>query len=572
MNEKQIGDYKILKQIGAGGMARVYLGVHKDVPNLKVVLKVLSDPRQAERFKQEADKLALLDRHPHICKIKHFFNHGEELVIVMEYIEGESLKEMLDEKGKLPIPEALNIVCDIISALEPAHQQGIYHRDIKPGNIMFKESGQVKIIDFGIAKAKTDPSLTMVGTSAGTPDYMAPEQFAASEDIDYSKSDIYAVGTMLFQMLTGELPFKGANEFVLRDAKLLENPPKPSSLNSEISRELDQAILKSIQSDPEKRFGSVTELKEKLQEICRSYKTAETIASIKEPERREPAGVREGAGSRKLTYIVSAAVLVAAAAVYFLFFRPSPAPSGEITVTVTPASNIYIDGRLSGRSTSVHSASLEEGKHTIRIENMSALFEKEILDTVMIPAGGAINREYSFMGGLDIRINPSGSIFIGETLVEESTSGEFLPLPPGRHILRVRNEAASGKKEFADTIQLAANMKLEKDYTFDIRSGPAADQDQGERESASSGTGGGEAQTSEESPPGRLLVGSRPRFGDIYIDGVLQEYKTPYTFSIAPGRYTVRVVITEDGKSYEKVYRVEIKSGETEKINFKPTE
>jgi len=571
MNEKQIGDYKILKQIGAGGMARVYLGVHKDVPNLKVVLKVLSDPRQAERFKQEADKLALLDRHPHICKIKHFFNHGEELVIVMEYIEGKSLKQILDEKGRLPITEALNITCDIISALEPAHQQGIFHRDIKPGNIMFKESGQVKIIDFGIAKAKTDPSLTMVGTSAGTPDYMAPEQFAASEDIDYSKSDIYAVGTMLFQMLTGDLPFKGDNEFVLRDAKLMETPPKPSSMNSEISRELDQAILKSIQSDPDKRFSSVKEMKEKLQEVCSSYKTAETIASIEEPEKRLPAGLKKGAGRKKFIYIAAAAVLVAAAAVYFLLIRSPAAPSGEITITVTPASNIYIDGDLAERSTSVHSARLEPGKHAIRIENMSSLFEKEILDTVTVSLGSSLRRDYNFKGGLEVRIDPAGEIYIDDSLIAESTSGQTIALPPGRHILRVRNDRAR-VKEFADTVQLAASMKLEKDYTFDISSGSAAGAGEAEGEPASSGTGSGEIQTTPAEPMGRLLVGSRPRFGDIYIDGVLQEYKTPYTFDITPGKHTVRVVLAQDGKTYEKLYTVEIKSGETEKINFKPPE
>ncbi|MBD3179309.1 MAG: protein kinase [Candidatus Latescibacteria bacterium] len=570
MNDQQIGDYKILKQIGAGGMARVYLGVHKDVPNLKVVLKVLSDPRQAERFKQEADKLALLDRHPHICKIKHFFNHGEELVIVMEYIEGETLKEILDEKEILTIPEALQIICDIISALEPAHQQGIYHRDIKPGNIMFKESGQVKIIDFGIAKAKTDPSLTMVGTTAGTPDYMAPEQFAASDDLDYARSDIYAVGTMLYRMLTGELPFKGENEFLLRDAKMLETPAKPSELNGEISRELDEIILKSISSDPEKRYGSVAEMKDKLKEIQQSYKTAETVVSIREPERREPPGAKKGAGgARKIISIAAVIIILAAVAVYFLLIRPSPSTMGEITVTVTPASNIYIDGELAGRGTSVHSARLEEGKHILKIENMSALFEKELVDTVMISAGRRLIREYSFMGGLDIRVNPAGTIFVGDAMVEESTSGKLLPLPPGRHIVRVRNEEASGVKEFKDTIQLAANRRVEREYTFKI---PSPDENRDGRREESDRQEAREEKAEPAIAPGMLLVGSRPRFGDIYIDGVLQNYKTPYTFSLPPGEYSIRVVIVEDGKSYQQNYRVEIKSGETEKINFKPLE
>jgi len=238
MEDKYIGNYKILEQIGAGGMAKVYLAVHKDVPNLKVVLKVLSDPRLAERFKQEADKLALLDEHPNICKIKHFFNHGDEFVIAMEHINGPTLDQMLADKEKLSIAESIKITLEILSILESAHGQGIYHRDIKPGNIMLDKSGQVKIIDFGIAKGDTDPNLTIAGSSAGTPLYMAPEQFSASDNIDYSISDIYAVGTTLFKMVTGGLPFEGANEFAIRDAKLFNDPVKPSSITRKFPKRL----------------------------------------------------------------------------------------------------------------------------------------------------------------------------------------------------------------------------------------------------------------------------------------------------------------------------------------------
>jgi len=570
MNDKQIGDYKILKQIGAGGMARVYLGVHKDVPNLKVVLKVLSDPRQAERFKQEADKLALLDRHPHICKIKHFFNHGEELVIVMEYIEGNTLKELLEEKGTLSIQEAVNITCDLISALEPAHRQGIYHRDIKPGNIMFKESGQVKIIDFGIAKGKTDPSLTIVGTAAGTPDYMAPEQFASSVDIDYAKSDIYAVGTMLYRMVTGELPFKGDNEFMLRDAKMLETPVKPSKLNGEISKELDRIILKSISSKPEDRFDSVAEMKDRLREICQARKAAETIASIREPERREPEKVSRGGGKKKVIYISTAAVLAAAIAMYFLLIRPSPAPTGRIDLTVTPASDIYVDEKLAGRSSSFQSLKLEQGMHIIRVENRSALFTKEIVDTVLLRRNETMSRDYTFDGGIDISVSPSGTIFLADRLISESSTGESLPLPPGTHVIRVRNDRASGKKEFIDTVQIAANRMVERNYSFNLAETEEQREDKGQRGSEREGSG--EKKPVVRKTPGRLLVGSRPRAGEIYIDGVLQKYKTPYTFNLPPGRHTVRVVIVEEGKTYEHLYRVEIKSGETERINFKPLE
>ncbi len=573
MEEKQIGDYKILKQIGAGGMARVYLGVHKDVPNLKVVLKVLSDPRQAERFKQEADKLALLDRHPHICKIKHFFNHGDELVIVMEYIEGKSLKEILEEKGQLSIPEALKITCDIISALEPAHQQGIFHRDIKPGNIMFKESGQVKIIDFGIAKAKTDPSLTIVGTSAGTPDYMAPEQFDASEDIDYSKSDIYAVGTMLFRMLTGELPFKGANEFALRDAKLFESPPRPSKLNGEIGKELENIIIKSIHSDPEKRFSSVREMREKLEAVSQGYEVKETLTSIQQPGEGRQAQAPGAGGRRKVMYISVAAVIAAAVAVYMLLIRPAPADTGKIDVTITPASNIYIDGRLAGSSTSVQSAELEPGRHTIRIQNKSALFRQDIIDTIDVAAGTSLRRDYYFDGALEIGIHPSGSLYINDSLISSSVTSERLAMQPGRHIIRVANLGARGRKEFLDTIRVAANKVLERDYSFTMPSNGGETSEH----SSSQQTGPNESQPAEREEeakpvPGTLILGSRPRGGQIFIDGELQEHRTPYTFSLPPGEHTVRIIIVEDGQTFEHLYRVNIRSGKSEKVLFKPLE
>ena len=209
MTERTIGNYKILKQIGAGGMAKVYLAVHKDVPNLKVVLKILSSPQHAERFMQEADKLALLERNPNVCHIRHFFTHEDELVIAMEYIDGKSLEEMIAEKGRFSMEETATIAADLLTALGSAHEKEIYHRDIKPGNVMFEKDGMLKIIDFGIAKGKADPQMTIVGTATGTPEYMAPEQFAGGEQIDYAKCDIYAVGTMMYRMLTGEPPFKG---------------------------------------------------------------------------------------------------------------------------------------------------------------------------------------------------------------------------------------------------------------------------------------------------------------------------------------------------------------------------
>ncbi len=310
MAEREIGNYRVLKQIGAGGMAKVYLAVHKDVPNLKVVLKILSDPRHAARFMQEADKLALLERNPNICHIRHFFNHEDELVIAMEYIDGKSLEEMIAEKGKFAVNETLAIVDGLLAALAFAHDKGIYHRDIKPGNVMFDRDGQLKIIDFGIAKGKTDPQMTIVGTAAGTPEYMAPEQFAGGEGIDYAKCDIYAVGTMMYKMLAGRAPFTGENEFILRDMKLLENPEPPSRFNEDIPGELDRIILKAMDKDPPKRYASVADMKSELSRLSGTHVPPANAPAA--PAARRPA--KRGARG-KIAGAVVGVVVVAAAAI-----------------------------------------------------------------------------------------------------------------------------------------------------------------------------------------------------------------------------------------------------------------
>ncbi|MFZ5981103.1 MAG: protein kinase domain-containing protein, partial [Candidatus Zixiibacteriota bacterium] len=343
MTEQYIGNYKILKKIGAGGMAKVYLAVHKDVPNLRVVLKILSDSRLVERFKQEADKLALLDGHPNICQIKHFFNHGDDFAIAMEYIEGTSLDEFLKSRGKLGVGEAAKIISHVLDILDFAHQKGIYHRDIKPGNIMVDRKGQVKIIDFGIAKAETDPNLTLAGTSCGTPAYMAPEQFTPTEKVNYAKVDIYAVGITLYYILTGELPFKGDNEFAIRDAKIFSDPVKPRTLNGDIPKDMEATILKALQKSPEDRFQTCAEMHKALSpylgEITPRAGSEDTpteaSSATPSPDKQPSSGPKKKSGL-VIGLIAGVAVVVVAALSYFIFFKNKPEPPHEVVEIVKP--------------------------------------------------------------------------------------------------------------------------------------------------------------------------------------------------------------------------------------------
>ena len=340
MDNQVIGSYKILKKMGAGGMAKVYLAVHRDVPNLKVVLKVLSDSRLVERFKQEADKLALLDGNSSICRIKHFFQQGEDIVIAMEYIDGVTLDEIIKRDGPLSSSESLRIVNDVLKVLQFAHDKGIYHRDIKPSNIMIDRNGNVKVIDFGIAKAKSDPNLTVAGTACGTPAYMAPEQFTPSDDTDYALVDIYAVGTTLYYLLSGQLPFKGDNEFAIRDAKLFNDPPRLKEVASDVSRDLDEAVMRTLKKEPSQRQATARELLDALEVIRHQEITHSPTIDVKVEKHPKKKSAKKKSPGKLLGAV--AAVIVLAVAGYWVF-RPVPPAEPAAPQLLSPSDGAVLE-------------------------------------------------------------------------------------------------------------------------------------------------------------------------------------------------------------------------------------
>ncbi len=417
MSEEYIGSYKVLEKLGAGGMAQVFLAVHQDVPNLKVVLKVLSDPRLGQRFKQEADKLALLDGHPNICRIKHFFSHGDDIVIAMEYIDGVTLEEKIESMRRLEVQEAVQICGDVLDILSFAHQKDIYHRDIKPGNIMVDKSGQVKVIDFGIAKGKTDPNLTIAGTACGTPAYMAPEQFNPTDQADYALWDIYAVGTTLYMMLTGECPFKGDNPFALRDAKLFSDPPSPCSLNPDIPKPLEEIILKSLARESSRRYQTADEMRTALSQFVpmapAKVSTPPGGATIEVPR---PTGKKT---NRLLWPVLGAVAVVVLAFVGYKFVLSNGTgdPDGQA-------------GQSAGDTVTVNA-----------------------VDVTELPAF------------LEISVNPPGDLYVDDSLIRLSTDAEIVDVDTGRHIVRVENRRASNPI-ITDTVHVVADEARRLDYTF----------------------------------------------------------------------------------------------------------
>ena len=259
--------YRILRKLGSGGMANVYLAEDEDLGR-RVAIKILND-RYAndeaftERFRREAKSAAALS-HPNIVSIYDRGQADGRPYIAMEVIEGRSLKELIMNTGPLPIGEAIEYAKQILSALRFAHRHGIIHRDIKPHNILLGHENRLKVTDFGIARY--GPSqMTEVGSIMGTAQYLSPEQ-ARGAPVTAS-SDLYSAGIVLYEMLTGKTPFTGETPIEIAMKHLNEPPSPPSELRPEISPELDQIVLRSLAKDPHERYETAEEFSADLDRV-----------------------------------------------------------------------------------------------------------------------------------------------------------------------------------------------------------------------------------------------------------------------------------------------------------------
>ena len=264
---QHIGDYEILSILGVGGMGKVYKvrNVISDrVEAMKILLPDLSSNQGlADRFLREIRLLATLN-HPNIAALRTALTHGNQLVMIMEFVEGETLANRL-ARAPLSTAEAVNYADQILSALSYAHKQNIIHRDIKPANMMLTSEAVVKLMDFGIARSSTDGSLTSTGTTLGSLNYMPPEQ-VRGEAAD-ARSDIYSFGVSLYEMLTGRLPFRGDSQYSLMTAHLNQEPQAPIELRSDLPAELNEIILMSIAKDPANRFQSADAFRAALKSV-----------------------------------------------------------------------------------------------------------------------------------------------------------------------------------------------------------------------------------------------------------------------------------------------------------------
>lgn len=270
----KIRDYKVLEKIGKGGMSLVYRADHS-ILERKVVIKEFKDTPgddRVERFKREARVTALL-HHSNIVDVYDFFSLNSTKYLVMENVDGEDLKKILTSANRVPPIVAAAIIWSVLDALEYAHSREILHRDIKPSNILVSKEGEVKLADFGIAKQSIDEDLTTAGTLLGTPAYMSPEQAAGSEATYLS--DIYAVGVTLYELITGEKPFVSSDTQTLIQRIIQGDYDQPRKLNPSIGYRLNHIIKKSMQTNPNRRYRSASEMKKSVSRYLKNDEASE---------------------------------------------------------------------------------------------------------------------------------------------------------------------------------------------------------------------------------------------------------------------------------------------------------
>ena len=273
------GRYRIQRKLGAGGMADVYLAEDQELGR-RVAIKILNgrhanDDQFIERFRREAKNAAALN-HPNIVSIYDRGEAEDTYYIAMEFLDGRSLKELIVGRGAAPINVAIEYARQILSALRFAHRHGIVHRDIKPHNVLVDGEGRVKVTDFGIARAGTS-QMTETGSIVGTAQYLSPEQ-ARGGEVD-PRSDLYSLGVVLYELLTGKTPFDGDTPVEIAMKHLSNAPKPPSKLRPEVPPQLDKVVLRALAKNPDERYQSADEMEADLERVARGAPVSAATAA-----------------------------------------------------------------------------------------------------------------------------------------------------------------------------------------------------------------------------------------------------------------------------------------------------
>jgi serine/threonine-protein kinase len=456
LESDKVGSFRIIEKIGEGGMAIIYKAVQ---PSLKrtVVIKKLKDPNREiiERFKKEAFVSASFSQE-NVLAIYDFIYAGRTYYLVMEYVDGHDLRDIIDFSAPLPSYVAALIIREVATGLEYTHNKNIIHRDIKPSNILISNLGEVKLIDFGVAKDETPSKLTVTGMIVGTPSYMSPEQ--ANGDPIGPQSDVYSLGVLLFEMLTGVKPFLGdTNTEVLM--KIVKGKyPSPKKYNREIPWRLVNIVKKAMRRDADKRYHNSSELihdldlfipwKEKankktiISQFLRKYETdtlRSTDSAFSPP--------RMYVTSTKRFWFMTAAVIfsfmLACVQIGRFLINERFVPM-EVT-TDSQAASVYLDGRFLGRiSTGKQNfPNISAGEHSIEVRSDS---DKGIYHEVLYFKPGkavsieAILPDRNTLVSLSASSEPEGAeLYLDEKLLGK-TPLRRLRLKSGSHTVKLKKE------------------------------------------------------------------------------------------------------------------------------------
>lgn len=310
------GDYELLHEIGRGGMGVVYKARQKSLDRfvaVKVIASLLASGEQVRRFQVEAKAAAAIN-HPHVVQVHEVGEIYGHHYLAMEYVAGTTLASRLETKKRLGFDEAVSLLCAVAHAVQHLHEHGVVHRDLKPSNILLDEEGKPKVTDFGLAKVSTPGSQeSMHGVIAGTAAYMSPEQAAGRGDLIGPRSDIYSLGAILYQLLTGRTPFRGENNLEVLLQVREREPALPSQLNRRIPGELELICLKCLERSPDKRYPSAGALAEDLERYLKRETVEASPPNLRQRiwrrARREPA---------LATRVVALSIFLAAVSYFFL--------------------------------------------------------------------------------------------------------------------------------------------------------------------------------------------------------------------------------------------------------------
>jgi serine/threonine protein kinase len=322
--------YEVIEELGKGGMGKVYKVFDKKIKEV-VALKLIrpeisTDEKTIERFNNEL-RLARKISHRHVCRMYDLGEEGASHFITMEYVPGEDLKRFIKRSEQLTVGKAVSIAKQICEGLAEAHHLGVIHRDLKPQNIMIDSEGNTRIMDFGIARFLEGEGVTTQGVLIGTPDYMSPEQ-AEMEGVD-QRSDIYALGVILFEMVTGRVPFEGKTPLSIAMKHKSEPPPDPRNLNAQVTDGLSQVILKCMEKEKHNRYQSIEELLSDLKNIEEGLPTTEKIVPPAKPRPPTSKEITATLNSKKL--LVRAAALIFILIGIVVVWRLIPRKEGVIS-------------------------------------------------------------------------------------------------------------------------------------------------------------------------------------------------------------------------------------------------